>query len=126
MKRNASNDNDDELTSSRKKLKFGVDTILGNINTHSDNDSSFETVNDSDDELRHKGKNVESIVSTSSSVCSSEHSPVQPSHSFYESSQETNNNQQINFFRQMTAANYSNHLLNPLWRPTPRPFIGTY
>jgi len=56
MKRNASNDNEDELKSSCKKLKFGVDTILGNVTTHSDNDPLFETVNHSDDQLRHKGK----------------------------------------------------------------------
>jgi len=69
---------------------------------------------------------VESPISTSSSVCSSEHSLVQPSHSFYQSSQEANNNQQINLFRQMTAANYSHHSPNPLWRPNFRPFIGKY
>ena len=69
MKRNATNDNREEvlspvrlgigtddhrkISSPRKKLKFGVDAILG---THSDNDSSFETGNESDDDLRHKGK----------------------------------------------------------------------
>lgn len=37
----------------RKKLKFGVDAILGN---NSDNDSSFDNGNDSDDDLKHKGK----------------------------------------------------------------------
>ncbi len=47
MKRNASNDHEEELMSSRKKLKFGVDAILGNINTNSDG------------ELRHKGKIME-------------------------------------------------------------------
>ncbi len=72
MKRNVESDNDDELTSislvgnrlipndkllsPRKILKFGVDTILGNVHTHSDNDSSFEIGNNSHDELRHKGK----------------------------------------------------------------------
>ena len=69
MKRNTRNDNEDELAYTpvigmkinndkklsplRKKLKFGVDAILG---TNSDNDSSLETGNDSDDDLRHKGK----------------------------------------------------------------------
>ncbi len=69
MKRNTTNDNEDELTSTsligmkandhkkllppRKKLKFGVDAILG---TNSDNESSFDAGNDSDDDLRHKGK----------------------------------------------------------------------
>jgi hypothetical protein len=48
MKRNATNDNEEELKSTHKKLKFGVDTILGNVNNHLDNDW--------DDELRHKGK----------------------------------------------------------------------
>ena len=46
MKRNAAND--DELISSHKKLKFGVDTILGGINSDSDHDF--------DDQLRQKGK----------------------------------------------------------------------
>ena len=75
----------------RKKLKFGVDTILG---TNSDNDSSFDNGNDSDDDLKHKGKpcpfsvnarckplfprlvrrHVESPISSSSSVSSSESS----------------------------------------------------
>ena len=40
MKRNATNDNDDQFVSARKKLKFGVDTILGNVNNHSDNEQS--------------------------------------------------------------------------------------
>jgi len=69
MKRNLRNNNEDELTSSsvigirandhkkllppRKKLKFGVDAILG---TNSDNESSFDAGNESDDDLRHKGK----------------------------------------------------------------------
>ncbi len=69
MKRNTTNDNEDELTSAsvigmrtnnhknllppRKKLKFGVDAILG---TNSDNESSFDPGNDSDDDLRHKSK----------------------------------------------------------------------
>lgn len=69
MKRNPKNDNDEELTPTstmtmksndqkkllppRKKLKFGVDAILG---THSDHESSFDAANDSDDDLRHKGK----------------------------------------------------------------------
>ncbi|CAF4784310.1 unnamed protein product, partial [Rotaria sp. Silwood2] len=63
------NDNEDDLTFTpvigmrindhkklsppRKKLKFGVDAILG---THSDNESSFDVGNDSDDDLRHKGR----------------------------------------------------------------------
>jgi len=71
MKRNTRNDNEDELTSRslidmrtndhkkflppRKKLKFGVDAILG---TNSDNESSFDAGNDSDDDLRHKGKHL--------------------------------------------------------------------
>lgn len=70
MKRNTANDNEDKLTFApvigmrindhkklsppRKKLKFGVDAILG---TNSDNESSFDAGNDSDDDLRHKGKN---------------------------------------------------------------------
>jgi hypothetical protein len=79
MKRNAQNDDKDELismplvgtrlitdeklsSSPRKKLKFGVDAILGNADTHSDNDSSFETGNDSDDELRHNGNIFEFII----------------------------------------------------------------
>ena len=69
MKRNTTNDNEDEVTPMpligmkrnehktlsppRKKLKFGVDAILG---TTSDNESSFDAGNDSDDDLRHKGK----------------------------------------------------------------------
>lgn len=67
MKRNPTNDDDDELTPTstmksndpkklsppRKKLKFGVDAILG---THSDNESSFDATNDSDEDLRHKGR----------------------------------------------------------------------
>jgi hypothetical protein len=145
MKRNLLNDDEEKLISSRKKLKFGVDTILGNVNTHSDNDSSFETTNDSDDELRHKGKifqfifffskkniffivriHVESPVSTSSSVYSSEHFLIQPSYSLHQSSHEANYNQGVNFFRQMPPVNYSHHLPNPLWRPTVRPFIGKY
>ncbi len=66
MKRNSTNNYGDESTSligmkkneqkkllpPRKKLKFGVDTILG---TNSDNESSFDAGNDSDDDLRHKG-----------------------------------------------------------------------
>jgi hypothetical protein len=71
MKRNITHDNEDELTSTsligmktndhkkflppRKKLKFGVDAILG---TNSDNESSFDAGNDSDDDLRHKGKSL--------------------------------------------------------------------
>ncbi len=71
MKRNTTNDNEDELTSTsligmrthnhkkllppRKKLKFGVDAILG---TYSDNESSFDAGNDSDDDLRHKGEHL--------------------------------------------------------------------
>jgi hypothetical protein len=71
MKRNTRNDNEDELAYApvigmkinndkklspvRKKLKFGVDAILG---TNSDNDSSLETGNDSDDDLRHKGNHL--------------------------------------------------------------------
>lgn len=55
MKRNTLNDNEDELIITRKKLKFGVDTILGNVNTNQDNSSSFEIINDSDEELKHKG-----------------------------------------------------------------------
>jgi hypothetical protein len=71
MKRHTTNDNDDDLTSTsvigmrinnnkklsppRKKLKFGVDAILG---TNSDNESSFDAGNDSDDDLRHKGKHL--------------------------------------------------------------------
>lgn len=67
MKKNKLNNNEDQfknlhllgtnsiinekLCSSRKKLKFGVDTILG-----SQNESFIETNNDSDDDLRHKGK----------------------------------------------------------------------
>jgi len=70
MKRNT-NDYGDELTSTsligmrtndhkklsppRKKLKFGVDAILG---TNSDNESSFDAGNDSDDDLRHKGNQL--------------------------------------------------------------------
>ncbi len=69
MKRSTTTDNEDELISTstsvmrnhdqkkfsppRKKLKFGVDAILG---TNSDNESSFDAGNDSDDDLRHKGK----------------------------------------------------------------------
>jgi hypothetical protein len=69
MKRNPTNDDDEELppTSAmtmksndqkklsppRKKLKFGVDAILG---TNSDNESSFDAANDSDEDLRHKGR----------------------------------------------------------------------
>lgn len=72
MKRNLpTNDHDDELISTslngiktnqqhkkflspRKKLKFGVDAILG---TNSDDESSFDVhAHDSDDELRHKGR----------------------------------------------------------------------
>ncbi len=60
MKRNATHDNEDELASSHKKLKFGVDTILGNINNHSDNDS--------DDELRHKGKIFKFFLSKTKSI----------------------------------------------------------
>ena len=108
MKRNATNDNREEVLSPvrlgigtddhrkisppRKKLKFGVDAILGTL---SDNDSSFETGNDSDDDLRHKGKrfvrstetwidwkcshllvrtHIESPASSSSSVSSGESS----------------------------------------------------
>ena len=41
-----------KLSPPRKKLKFGVDAILG---THSDNESSFDAANDSDEDLRHKG-----------------------------------------------------------------------
>jgi hypothetical protein len=67
MKRNSTNNYGDESTSfigmiktsdqkkfspPRKKLKFGVDAILG---TNSDNESSFDAGNDSDDDLRHKG-----------------------------------------------------------------------
>ena len=71
MKRSTTNDNEDELTSAariemrtnnhknlsppRKKLKFGVDAILG---TNSDNESLFDTGNDSDDDLRHKSKHL--------------------------------------------------------------------
>jgi hypothetical protein len=47
----------------RKKLKFGVDAILGNIPIHSDNDSSGEIGNESDDELRHKGEYLLSVMS---------------------------------------------------------------
>ncbi len=61
MKRNASNDNE-KLSSPCKKLKFGVDTILGNVGIHSDNDSSFSPGNDSDEELRHKGNRVLLII----------------------------------------------------------------
>jgi hypothetical protein len=71
MKRSTSNYNEDELTlngitnqklsSPCKRLKFGVDTILGNVGIHSDNDSSFSTGNDSDDELKHKGSVFELI-----------------------------------------------------------------
>ena len=74
MKRSAPNDelpsidlvgkrliSNEKAASPCKKLKFGVDTILGNIRTHSHNESSFETGNDSDDELRHKGKTFISI-----------------------------------------------------------------
>jgi hypothetical protein len=71
MKRNTTNDdnnnnnnNNDEVLSTssmtnrkkilsvRKKLKFGVDAILG---MNSDNDSSLDNGNESDDELKHKG-----------------------------------------------------------------------
>jgi hypothetical protein len=79
MKRYTTNDNEDELTSTsvmgmkannhknlsppRKKLKFGVDAILGNVPIHSDNDSSGEIGNESDDELRHKGEYLLSVMS---------------------------------------------------------------
>ena len=70
MKRNTTNDNDDDLTYTpgsgmmrvdnhkklsppRKKLKFGVDAILG---TNSDNESSHDADNNSDDEIRHKSE----------------------------------------------------------------------
>ncbi|CAF3254537.1 unnamed protein product [Rotaria socialis] len=86
MKRNTVNDNEDKLTFTsaigmriidhtkllppRKKLKFGVDAILG---TNSDNESSFDVGNDSDDDLRHKIRtHAESPISSSSSVSSSE------------------------------------------------------
>lgn len=71
MKRNPTHDDDEAFSSSsligmkandqkkllppRKKLKFGVDAILG---THSDNESSFDAANDSDEDLRHKGTYV--------------------------------------------------------------------
>jgi len=56
MKRNTLNDDENELVLKRKKLKFGVDTILGNMNTDSINQSSFEIINHSDEELKHKGQ----------------------------------------------------------------------
>ena len=68
MKRHTTNDHEEEilptsligirtnehkkLSPPRKKLKFGVDAILG---TNSDNESSFDAGNDSDDDLKHKG-----------------------------------------------------------------------
>ncbi|CAF5064880.1 unnamed protein product [Rotaria magnacalcarata] len=81
MKRNTVNDDDDKLTFTpaigmriidhkkllppRKKLKFGVDAILG---TNSDNESSFDVGNDSDDDLRHKAHytNVQHKIDLSS------------------------------------------------------------
>ncbi|CAF3427719.1 unnamed protein product [Rotaria sp. Silwood2] len=162
MTRNISNDNEDKLKiktsigtktitnekllSPHKKLKFGVDTILGNVNTYSDNNSSFELVNDSDDELIHKVFNpVESPVSSNSSAFSNEPSLIQSplfkqtfsnclninstSHSLNELSYETMNDQQINSLLQMSATNRSHHPLfptNSLWRPTLQPFIGNY
>lgn len=48
-----------KLLPPRKKLKFGVDAILG---TNSDNESSFDAGNDSDDDLRHKGKDIFSHI----------------------------------------------------------------
>ncbi|CAF0800132.1 unnamed protein product [Adineta steineri] len=94
MKRNPTNDNEDELTSTsviamrtndhkkllppRKKLKFGVDAILG---TPADNESSFDAGSESDDDLRHKIRvHVESPISTSSSVSSSEPSIAKSPH----------------------------------------------
>ncbi|CAF1469141.1 unnamed protein product [Adineta steineri] len=150
MKRNISNNNEDNLTSisfvgtrslvsSRKILKFGVDTILGNVNTHLDNNSSFEIGNDSNDELRHKVDiHVTSPISTNSSVSSSEPSLVQSpvikqqfsmcsnSNSLHPSSQEINND---HILQQMIAASRSHHSSlppHPLWRPNLRPFIGHY
>lgn len=99
MKRNLpTNDHDNELISTslngmktnqqhkkflspRKKLKFGVDAILG---TNSDDESSFDVhAHDSDDELRHKVRiPVDSPLSSSSSVSSSEPSSVTKSTHF--------------------------------------------
>lgn len=122
MKRNATNDNEEELTSTHKKLKFGVDTILGNVNNHLDNHW--------DDELRHKGKIFEfsfkkkngilivhvHIESPISSIYSNEQSLAQP----YEPP--SNNHPQTNLYLQMPAGtNYPPH---GLWRPNLRPYMG--
>ena len=47
------NDHQKKILPPRKKLKFGVAAILG---TNSDNESSLETGNDSDEDLKHKGE----------------------------------------------------------------------
>ncbi|CAF3772934.1 unnamed protein product [Rotaria sp. Silwood1] len=153
MTRNISNNNEtklkianEKLLSTRKKLKFGVDTILGNVNTYSENESSFELVNDLDDELTHKGLNhVESPISSNSSIISNEHFPVQSplfkqtfsnctkinstSHSLHELSQETTNDQQANNLLKLPTTNRFHHPsfpINPLWRPNFQPFVGNY
>ncbi|UJR13409.1 hypothetical protein I4U23_000424 [Adineta vaga] len=137
MKRNGLK-NTDEPTRSRI-LKFGVDTILGNVHGNSDNDSSFDIGNESDEDLKHKVDiHVTSPNSTNSSVSSGEPLLVQSplikqsltncsnSNLSYDLSQGISNE---HLFHQIMATNRSHHSSlpsNPLWRPNLRPLLGHY
>jgi hypothetical protein len=114
MKRNATNDNDDQFISARKKLKFGVDTILGNVNNHSDNDLSSEISNNSNDELKHKGKTFEFYFKENKNVRFIVHVPI---------NSPVCSNEQV-YAQPYGLPSNNPHPTHPLWRTNLRPYIG--